>query len=378
MKTFLKIEVELDQNGNLGNIIVEQINCLLEGNPFNIVKKEYTPKMSDKLYFLPGVNIPRIKLKEFALNYHIKTTRDFTEADVIFGGNLSNSKVLTKNWLYTVKTEHFKACFEALVELGQLDERTVEAIKTALEFYAEDVIITDWRSVSNISEDTLYKNLIVNPGVELKHGRESLYINEIEEEYLDLVKFSENKEIIDEEALLKHINGEDAVLINKEVYQQLSVMLGSSDTDNHVLAMEIMSNCRLKESLFYLLNLMGEYSMKLKECRSVNHVNFKSLLSYLSIDKHRMSFSTDDKIQKLMDKGVLTTGMLNALIRDELYNPSMFRSTMVQIKTVTVNENIAKYLNKNYEFRYLSEFEPEPEAPKEEIVLTKDQNLTWL
>ena len=209
MKTFLKIEVKSDQTNDfqIDNIIIEQISCLLEGNPFNIVKKEYTPKMSDKLYFLPGVNIPRIKLKEFALNYHIKTTRDFTEADVIFGGNLSNSKVLTRNWLYTVKTEHFKACFEALVELGRLDERTVEAVKTALEFYAEDVIISDWRSVEVICEDTLYKNLIVNPGVELKNGRNSLYINEIEEEYLNLVEFLENKEIIDEQALLKHING---------------------------------------------------------------------------------------------------------------------------------------------------------------------------
>ena len=121
---------------------------------------------------------------------------------------------------------------------------------------------------------------------------------------------------------------------------------------------------------------MGQNYPKLRECRSVDHVNFKSLLSYLGISKHNMDFNVDKKIQKLMDKGVLTTGMLNALIRDELYNPSTFHSTMVQIKTVTVNENIAKYLNKNYEFRYLSDFEPEIEAPKEEVVI--DQTPTWL
>jgi len=76
---------------------------------------------------------------------------------------------------------------------------------------------------------------------------------------------------------------------------------------------------------------------------------------------------------------VLTPGMLNALIKEELYNPSTFHSTMVQIKTVTVNQNILKYLNKNYEFRFLDEFEPVEEVIEEQIVLTTtEQTPTWL
>ena len=360
MEVFLKFVAEQDDYGSLnGGIEIEQVYCTDKQEAFKIVRKEYTPKMSDKLYFLPGVNIPRIKLKEFALKYHIKTTRNVDEADVIFGGNLSNHKVITRQWRYSVKTEYFEACFEALIELGKLDERTIEKISTALEFYTQDTILSDHRSISILGDANLYNTLVINPAYELMQNRQSLYSYEVEEEYLELVKFLDGTEVLNEDALLKHINGDDAVLINKEVYQQLQAMFDSSDRDNWVLGMEILANSKYTESLFYILKLLGQNYPKLRECRSVDHVNFKSLLSYLGISKHNMDFNVDKKIQKLMDKGVLTTGMLNALIRDELYNPSTFHSTMVQIKTVTVNENIAKYLNKNYEFRYLSDFEPE-------------------
>jgi ribosome-associated protein YbcJ (S4-like RNA binding protein) len=379
METFLKFEGEVDSNGQLWDIKLEQISCLTAGtNPFNIVKKDYTPKMKDKFFFLPGVNIPRVKLKEFALDYHIKTVRDFTEADVVFGSKLSNSKVVTRSWSYQVSTEKFIACFEGLVELKKLDDITIERVKTALEFYTQPVIISDYRSLSMMGDDGLYRNLLVNPAYEFNNSKNSTYTYEVEEEYLELVKFLDGKEIIDEGALLKHINGDDAVLVNKEVFEQLAAMLESSDTDNHVLAMEIMANCKLNESLFYILKLMGSYNARLRDCRSINHVNFKSLLSYLGIDKHRMGFSTDEKIQKLMEKGVLTPGMLNALIRDELSNPSAFYSNMVQIKTLTVSEEIAKYLNKNYEYRLTEDFVPEPEVSEPEPVLEANQGPTWI
>lgn len=380
METFLKFEGEVDANGQLWDIKLEQIHCLADNaNPFNIVKKDYTPSMKDKLFFLSGVNIPRVKLKDFALNYHIKTVRDYTEADVIFGSKLSNSKVLTKSWKYTVSTEKFKACFEGLVELGKLDDITVERIKTALEFYTQPIMISDYRSISMIGDDSLYKNLIVNPAYEFNNSKQSIYANEVEEEYLELVKFLDGKEIIDESALLKHINGDDAVLINKEVYEQLAAMMDSYDQDNHVLAMEIMANCKLNESLFYILKLMSNYHHKFRDSRSVNHVNFKGLLSYLGTDKHSMSFTTDRKIQKLMEKGVLTPGMLNALIREELDDTSTFNSHMVQIKTLTVNEEIAKYLNKNYEYKLMEDFVPEPEVSKDpEPNLITNQGPTWI
>jgi hypothetical protein len=378
MEIFLKFTASSNESGNLGSINLENVYCLNSDSAFNIVKKEYTPKMKDKLYFLPGVNIPRVKLKDFALNYYIKTVRHVEDADVVFGSKLSNQKVLTRTWETLIRTEDFITCFNHLVEENKLDDYTVEKIKTALEFYNQSTIITDDRSISIFSDLSLYKSLIVNAGGVLSSNKKTSYVKTVEEGYLSDALYLSGKEVYDEAALLKHINGDDAIIIDKEVYNQLEAMLSSSDNDNHVLAMEIMANCKLEESLFYLLKLMGKYSNKLTECRGVNHVNFKSLLSYLGIDKWRMNFSTDEKIRKLMEKNVLTVGMLNALARDEMSDTNNFYSNMFQIKTITVTAEINEYLNKHYEFKLMDNFVPKIELPEIKSIQEPDQGLTWM
>jgi hypothetical protein len=42
---------------------------------FNVNHTDYTPNKGDKLFFLPGVNVPRIKLKDLGLKYGIKTVQ---------------------------------------------------------------------------------------------------------------------------------------------------------------------------------------------------------------------------------------------------------------------------------------------------------------
>lgn len=379
MKTLLKFTGDVDVNGNLCDIHLHQMQTLDHKKPFNIIKKkDYTPSLGDKFYFLPGVNIPRVKMKDFTAEYNVKVVRDIEDATVVFGSNLSNKKVLTTNWLYTVGTIQFTNCFNALVELGRLDQQTIERVNTALEFYTEAKIISDYRSIAMMGDDSLYKNLIVNPAYEFNRSKESEYVNEVEEDYLDIVNYLDGKEVLDESCILDLLNGEDAVLINKEVYGQLAVMLQSSDQDNHVVAMEILANCKYKESLYYILKLMSLYSSQMINCRSVGHVNFKSLLSYLGIDKYGMKFTTDGRIAKLMEKGVLTPGMITSIIKDDLCNPESFYSSMVQIKTLTVNDEIHKYFNKNYTFDLLPDFEPVPEDKAEPVKQPTQEQTTWL
>lgn len=379
MKTLLRFIGEVDNNGYLGDIHLEQIQTLDHTSPFNIIKKkDFTPSIGDKFYFLPGVNIPRVKMKDFTTEYNVKVVRDIREATVVFGSKLSAKKVLTTEWIYTVGTAEFTKCFEALVELKKLDDQTIERIKTALEFYTEDKIISNYRSIAMMGDVNLYSSLIVNPAYEFNNSKESKYVNEVEPDYLEIVKFMDGKEVLDESCILDLLNGDDAVLINKEVYGQLAVMLESSDADNHVVAMEIMANCKYKESLFYILKLMSLYNRQMINCRSVSHVNFKSLLSYLGIDKHNMAFTSDKRIAKLMEKGVLTPGMITSIIREDFNDPSSFYSSMVQVKTFTVSEEIHKYFNKNYTFELLPDFEPVPETQPEPVVQPTQNQTTWL
>jgi len=379
MNTVLKFEGKVDSYGNLNQIKLEQIQVLDTNTPFNIVKKkEFTPSIGDKFYFLPGVNIPRVKLKDFTAEYNVKVVRNVEDATVIFGSNLSNNKVLSRSWRYTVSTEAFTDCFNGLVEQDKLDEQVVERTQTALEFYTEPIIISDYRSIAMMGDHNLYTNLIVDPAYNYNASKESKYVSEVDEEYIDLVKFVGNTEVLDESCLLNLINGEDAVLVNKEVYAQLDTMFSSSDSDNHIVAMEILANCKYKESLFYIIKLMKNHYRKMQESKTVAHVNFKSLLSYVGIDKYGMHFDTDKQINKLLEKGVLTPGMLTSIIQDDLMNTGYFSSDCVQIKSLTVNDEIAKFFNKNYTFELMPDFEPVPETKPEPVEQPQTNQTTWL
>ena len=80
--------------------------------------------------------------------------------------------------------------------------------------------------------------------------------------------------------MLEVVNGDEAVLIDLDTYQNLRNMFKSSDSDNHVMAMEIMANSNYLESLLYLEMLFFHHHQQIDYSRTKNHVNFKSLKNY--------------------------------------------------------------------------------------------------
>ncbi len=75
---------------NEGNLSVK-LDYLIEQskNLFNIQPLDYTATKGDKFYFLPGVNIPRAKVKTFNDENGTKTVRDLNTATYIFGSDKS-------------------------------------------------------------------------------------------------------------------------------------------------------------------------------------------------------------------------------------------------------------------------------------------------
>jgi hypothetical protein len=90
----------------------QQIILIQVVDAFNIVKNEYTPMKGDKLYFLPGVNIPRIKLKDLATKFGIRTIRDINEATIIFGSSKTKDKMTGSSWKYKIPTTLVQLFFE--------------------------------------------------------------------------------------------------------------------------------------------------------------------------------------------------------------------------------------------------------------------------
>ena len=359
MKMFLKLEVE----SYLTEVVfkLEPMFCLDNRNELLLENRinEYLPAKGDKLYFLEGVNVPRIKLKDLALEYGIKTVRDVNDATHVFASKNTQAKICDGNWFYSITIEDFKAiCDDTNI---RIDDRYRENIREALENYTEDRLIFNYEQAGVIRHGdnealNLYSDKVISS---------TMYYS-VDSEYIKLSEIISTHNLYDESAILKHINGDDATVIDESMYEQIHQMFESSDTDNHILAMEIMANSNYTESLLYLEMLFKEHSNDMSSCRTRNHVNFKSLVNYLGKNKTYLSTSLDGVVKSLIEKQVITKEMMDVLMTrysDEIsYSGD---SAYFKVKTITLNEDLLKSLNVNYTYQHVEEYTLED---KEEVV----------
>jgi hypothetical protein len=117
-----------------------------------------------------------------------------------------------------------------------------------------------------------------------------------------------------EACILEHVNGEDAAIIDDTMFKQLKEMLASSDSDNHVLAMEIIANSNYKQSLLYIEMLFKDHSNTMYNTHTKNHVNFKSLLSYVN-KTSSMHTDLDNIVRSLVSHNCLSNDKLTVLMQ---------------------------------------------------------------
>ena len=329
---------------------------------FNINQNGYTPMKGDKLYFLPGVNIPRIKLKDLATKFGIRTVRDVSEANVIFGSSKTKDKMTGYTWKYKIPTTLVQLFFETYK--NDMDDYQFSKIDNALEFYTEEYILTDWSTARNFTDNDLpqWNSYSAQPQYVDYHSKSrssSEHVHEVNKEYIHLYELIKGREIIDESCLLDQLNGDDAVIIDADMFTQLTTMFNSSDDDNHILAMEIMANSKYKESLLYIEMIFKNHSYSIGNCHTKNHVNFKSLLSYLGKSNRYIDTSLDDIMESLISKKVLTKDKVDILLENyghEINNRG--DSTYFKVQTITVNEDTLSLLNENYNYKVIEDYEP--------------------
>jgi hypothetical protein len=376
--TLLHVDVDANYDGSTVHSVKIDVGpkAYLDKNAhLNINKDGYTPQIGDKLYFMPGVNIPRIKLKDLAINYNIKVVRDPDEADVIFAGDSTFHKMSNYTWKYTLKTEDVKNFVQACAT--KLNSGDYVILTHILADYKEPVVVMDYRASRTIGDSgfPLYQNFQQNFGAIAERNRDSVHVLELLSEYKELYDKVCSKVLIHESCLLDKLNGHDAVVINEEVFDQLSSMFKSSDADNHVLAMEIMANSNYTESLLYLEMLFHEYHNIMRNNHSRGHVNFKSLLSYLNKDKNYFHTTVDDMINSLLRKKVLTVDMVN-IILSKYHDEVSHGTSYFKVKTLTLSEEYLKFLNTNYLYEIEKDFVPQVIEVVEEVQAASE--VKWL
>ena len=104
MKKF--INIKLNQSADTETISSFELELLEGADDLNTIvnAQGYVPVKGDMIYLLPGVNIPRVKLKDLALSLGIRVVRDPAKANVIFAGRNSVAKITSSIWAYKVSS----------------------------------------------------------------------------------------------------------------------------------------------------------------------------------------------------------------------------------------------------------------------------------
>jgi hypothetical protein len=341
----------------------------LKNSLLTITTSDYTPNDKDKLFFLPGVSVPRIKLKTLSTERGIKTTRKIETADAIFASSATLNKLTDYTWEYVFSTENFKKFVEGAKDFFQ-EERDYEKLQTALEFYKEHEVIATWNAWRVMTDDDIPFHVKQGKdpyGNEYSHSERYLSIKDGKEDVCRELLKGGHATIYDESAILKHVNGENAMTIDSDVYGNLKTMFESTDTDNHILAMEIMANSNYNDSLLYLQMLFLNYSNKMDSLREKNHVNFKSLLSYLDKTPQYMSTYIDDVMDSLRDNGKMTPENVKTLLRHEAEKTLCIGGShkYFTLKSISLTPEMLREMNYNLDFKMQDDFEPVPVAEPE-------------
>ena len=354
MKTYLFIyDVEATNNELI--MKVEPLYCADDKNNFlPINNKDYIPTKGDRLYFLPGVNIPRVKLKDLSLQHGIKTVRDINQATHVFCGNNTKDKLVNSSWYYSMDTQLVRDIVENSENI--MDDYYRENLRQALEFYTEDVVVIEYSSASTLRNSNL-------PALDKIEGnvlRSSNIYYTVDAEHKDLFPEILTLDLFSESKLLKYINGADAATLDDTMFLQISDMFQSSDQDNHIIAMEILANCNYIDSLLYIEMLFEKHSYQMSNCRTKNHVNFKSLISFLDKEKSYMGTSIDDVVDSLITKDVFDLEKVEVIMKhygQEIADQG--GTKYFEVKSITLNEEAAKLLNTNYVHETIADFIPE-------------------
>lgn len=319
------------------------------------VEMDITVGQNEKFFFLPGVTIPRIKLKDLYAQTKSKTVRDVTEATKIIVGRKSNDPFTDHYWKYWIKTEALKTLLTNIKDNPRnynLDISTYNDCMDILDTYTQDIILGNY-DLSKLCDAAQGADVINYE--DYCHSSKSFY--QIKPDYTDLYKAVQTITVYDEVGLISLLNGDDSTQIDEAMYESLKDMFESTDNDNHVLAMEIMANSNYHESLMYLCFLFKEYSHIISNQKSRNHVNFNSLTNYMGFSSPTYcSMDIDKVINVLMRENALTKEnaiRILAEFKDEISRSG--DTNHLKVSKITFGEAAMNYLLEKEKAKHESE-----------------------
>jgi len=166
----------------------------------------------------------------------------------------------------------------------------------------------DYRYYLKLKDDVKYSkepiNFLINPSrkvdEDLNVSREAIHVYiSLKNERFEKLEYAldNNLKIINSTDVTKLLN---ITIIDEELFDSLNNMLKSDDSSNWDTALEIISSCDYEESLVYIVLLLNLNYNNVSYSRYFTHVNFQSVIQFISSKINKTQISTPYRFRRNM------------------------------------------------------------------------------
>ena len=246
------------------------LNNFIEKAGINIQKIGNTDITGMSFYRYPKLTLPRNKTDLLKEKYNVQITRNPETA---------NYKVVSESFvesIFTYKYRNVVLVSELLAYLNANMSYVSNNLINVVSTLEPDAYVTlngriGW-SYNTSKAREIYNNMPVY--------NKSQAVYSIDDEALYSELLNSTNLVLDVELSSKC--NEDSVILTEEEYESILTMISSEDKVNHAMALELMSNCNVEESLDIIALIYYNNFDRLKEASNWHSVNVKSLRKRLS------------------------------------------------------------------------------------------------
>lgn len=289
-------------------------------------KDEWTPLGNDKdrLYFLPGCNVPRFKVRD---KFSVTIKPEYATACFVSQDTLVGSDTMFQQYknLMPLSTKQAREFMDAVKDHKSRERffmlfqnNDIETVFVTKEFWYNFCYSTSYFRVGQASDHfTTSRYQHKHVMAETQH---QLYAV-TPKSTIGLLKC----DVYIEDSVLTHLN-KDNLVLSEEKYEEFRNFGNAEDKENLILMMELMSNCDFEKSIVYLLFLLKEFGKPIQSTKESNHVNFKSLITFLKIkhdDLNSIDINAMTRILRANNQFTRTNAMrLSMLFAGDIINYS--------------------------------------------------------
>jgi len=327
--------------------------------------KKYIPKAKDKLYFFPGCDVPRFKARDWASKNDIFITIKPESATAMFGHSASSLRCLSYDKMLQVERQTVIDWLDINYDLEDgnvknihkdISESTAKFVYLSRDYcgyrgkYLTDAYENDGTTRLKESVEAGFKKGLrdIQKNV-IPHYNNVTYVKD--SAWKNLTLLASQPDVYDQADIISVIN-ENAPVIDPNMYENLRNMFNSETKTDQSLALEVLCNCNLQQSLHYVMLLIQEFHNKIYHMNESKHVNFKSLLEFVGLSRGNMHITEDTMMTCLMDKEMLTMQVVTELAEGvkarwkEKHDTRHFK-----ICKITISDEVKEYFARQQELQ---------------------------